>query len=57
MIQPGDIVRLKSGGPNMTVDLRHYTAAGPTWRCTWFAGETRHSEDFEESLIEKVPKP
>lgn len=50
----GDIVRLKSGGPEMTVkefrdrpQLRDYT-------CQWFAGKKLESGHFEEDSLEFV---
>ena len=46
----GDIVRLKSGGPNMTVD----NASSSRIICTWFEGEILHSQDFDQGALEKV---
>ena len=38
--KPGDVVRLKSGGPKMTVEQYDNTGNYPLWgvRCVWFSG-------------------
>ena len=48
----GDVVRLKSGGPNMTVD----NASSSRIICTWFdeADHVVHRMDFHLSSLEKV---
>jgi uncharacterized protein YodC (DUF2158 family) len=58
-IKPGDIVQLKSGGPNMTVDeVGHssMTETGPlrAW-CSWFDkdGEEKRSDFPITSLVKK----
>lgn len=55
--QPGDTVRLKSGGPVMTVQ----SYDDPTGRvnCTWFAEvkkgqQQRQLESFVEATLEKA---
>ena len=49
----GDIVKLKSGGPEMTVqilpDNRH-----SNYRCQWFAGKKLESGIFQEDSLEAV---
>lgn len=42
----GDVVRLKSGGPSMTViaDYPDHTN-GPSVRCVWFYDQSKPSED------------
>ncbi|ATL46561.1 DUF2158 domain-containing protein [Chitinophaga caeni] len=52
----GDIVALKSGGPNMTITSlkSHFLAESftGTYMCTWFDGHRKNTEPFiEESLI------
>lgn len=51
-IKVGMVVRLKSGGPQMTV--KFYTISG-TWQCSWFdtKGELKES-DFAEEQLEVV---
>lgn len=44
VIRPGAVVRLRSGGPAMTV-VRKIPAY---WECTWFAGDERRSATFVE---------
>jgi uncharacterized protein YodC (DUF2158 family) len=52
----GDVVRLKSGGPKMTVDNTNYMHSGLT-RCVWFSGnEVRYDNFSEESLELIVPE-
>jgi uncharacterized protein YodC (DUF2158 family) len=48
----GDIVKLKSGGPNMTVD----NASSHRITCVWFEGEQYHMRNFDQGAIEKVTK-
>lgn len=61
----GDLVRLKSGGPNMTVDRYQGEESGYSrltlsgrknivwwaYRCVWFDGGTLKSHEFEEYLL------
>jgi uncharacterized protein YodC (DUF2158 family) len=52
--KPGDVVKLKSGGPNMTV--HNYIALGAgtasqTVRCKWFAGAKSETGDFHEAAL------
>jgi uncharacterized protein YodC (DUF2158 family) len=47
----GDVVRLKSGGPNMTIDA----TGGSRLTCMWFdSSMTLFSQDFDQGAIEKV---
>jgi uncharacterized protein YodC (DUF2158 family) len=49
----GDIVRLKSGGPNMTIDQ----AMGSRYDCLWFdLPGSFHRQTFDQGAIEKVTK-
>jgi uncharacterized protein YodC (DUF2158 family) len=48
----GDIVKLKSGGPNMTVD----NASSSRIICNWFEGLILHTAEFDQGAIEKVTK-
>lgn len=45
----GDVVRLKSGGPKMTVTE---DADDNTVRCMWFDGSTPRSEVFPDDVLE-----
>ena len=47
----GDIVKLKSGGPDMTVD----SASSSRIICVWFdAGNAYHMRNFDQGALEKV---
>lgn len=53
--QVGDIVRLRSGGPEMTVqtipeDRHHHDH----YRCQWFAGKKLEYGNFKEDSLELV---
>ena len=60
MVQPpkfksGSLVKLKSGGPSMTVGAQEIAGRfhGQTaYRCIWFDGRQRHEESFPEDAIE-----
>jgi uncharacterized protein YodC (DUF2158 family) len=52
--KPGDIVRLKSGGPDMTV-----SSIDPHKKylhCEWFAGKKREFGQFSFVVIEAVSR-
>ena len=60
----GDIVRLKSGGPRMTVetvlepdiqDILNRENRGNTYHCQWFAGSKLQIGEFTEHSIEAAP--
>ena len=60
-IKPGDVVKLASGGPVMTVQW----AGAPTsrlvptpagWLCMWFDGTTAKSETFAAEGLELVKR-
>lgn len=58
-INKGDIVRLKSGGPKMTVEDYQWNAFKNSYdkgklQCTWFKNEERHSEVFAVDALEKL---
>jgi uncharacterized protein YodC (DUF2158 family) len=58
-MEPGTVVKLKSGGPNMTAGSK--TTDGNEWFCQWFITEgTIHSYSegyFPEATLEVVPEP
>jgi uncharacterized protein YodC (DUF2158 family) len=46
----GDIVKLKSGGPDMTI--QRYDKLNDGFRCQWFAGKKLESGIFPAESIE-----
>ena len=46
----GDVVKLKSGGPNMTVE----NASGSRIMCNWFEAGIVHQWQFDQGALEKV---
>jgi uncharacterized protein YodC (DUF2158 family) len=53
----GDIVKLKSGSPNMTVSNYVAIAAGresQTVQCKWFAGAKSEASNFHEDMLVPV---
>jgi uncharacterized protein YodC (DUF2158 family) len=46
--KPGNIVKLKSGGPNMTLLLY---LGDHAWRCGWFDKKECHQADFSEAAL------
>jgi uncharacterized protein YodC (DUF2158 family) len=48
----GDIVRLKTGGPEMTVEA--VDMKGPDVICTWVAETVRRRGRFKALLLQKV---
>lgn len=48
----GDIVKLKSGGPDMTV--RSVPEKGNVYQCQWFAGKKLEQGAFPGDSLEKV---
>ncbi len=57
--QQGDVVRLKSGGPWMTITaLGGYSGwtmrPTDTAACRWFEGQKQHETVFDVALLEKV---
>lgn len=53
-IRVGDVVKLKSIGPKMTVARIWENASGETWTdCIWFKGEERHMGEFPLAGLER----
>ena len=44
---PGDVVRLKSGSPSMTVEQ----ASGKQASCSWFVDQMPHHETFNDDAL------
>ena len=51
-IKTGDVVRLKSGGPMMTV--QEIVKGSDDLVCAWFLGDEDHSKAFARSALEKI---
>ena len=52
----GDLVRLKSGGPDMTVEMdaaSNYERKGQI-RCVWFEGNKKMQNDFVPGTLKKA---
>lgn len=52
----GDVVRLKSGGPNMTIEMdaeSNYESKGQI-RCVWFDGKKKLMDDFVPATLTKA---
>lgn len=49
----GDVVRLKSGGPAMTITNIGDRYGVPTAWCTWFDQKGSQSGDFPPAALEK----
>jgi len=53
-IKPGDVVRLKSGGPKMTVQkIGEYMAVGHGAQCVWFDGNKESTKVFGLAALAK----
>lgn len=50
VLKPGDVVRLKSGGPKMTVDQLD----GARIWCDWFEGSKKFSDSFPSTSLEEA---
>ncbi len=48
----GDVVRLKSGGPKMTI--QSFRAPHEDYFCKWFAGKKMKSGYFDKATFKKV---
>lgn len=53
--ETGDLVKLKSGGPIMTVQSQASTS-GTTFYCQWFAGKKLERGVFPGDSLEVVDK-
>jgi uncharacterized protein YodC (DUF2158 family) len=50
-LKPGDVVRLKSGGPRMTI---RDAADSGLWLCDWFEGGKHEQDVFTEAQLKLV---
>jgi uncharacterized protein YodC (DUF2158 family) len=57
MFAVGDVVRLKSGGPAMTVVLVGSNDGVPEVICVWFAGSKTEQGTFPAAAVEATTPP
>jgi uncharacterized protein YodC (DUF2158 family) len=50
----GDVVRLNSGGPRMTVEIITKETAAPVVRCVWFDNEELKRGIFPAAALEEA---
>lgn len=57
-LAPGDVVQLKSGGPDMTIAEKVVTSACEPgrdgWRCEWFDGGRHEQRVFPPAMLRRV---
>lgn len=53
----GSVVRLKSGGPAMTVHLHTKHSISDNVICKWFDGNNVKTEEFKILTLEPCPAP
>jgi uncharacterized protein YodC (DUF2158 family) len=51
-IKAGSVVKLKSGGPKMTVEAVFFDGGSTCVRCSWFDDTKRISQAFELEAVE-----
>lgn len=54
LFEIGQIVKLKSGGPDMTIQCFSTIKFSGNYRCQWFAGKKLENGVFPEQSIELV---
>ncbi|MBD2827055.1 YodC family protein [Xenorhabdus szentirmaii] len=53
--QKGDVVILKSGGPEMTIDSRDtYSQDVEKYKCFWFVEGNLQKDSFDVATLEKA---
>ena len=52
--RPGDVVRLKSGGPRMTVESVNDFYGETRVHCSWFEKTKKLSDTFAPTALEKL---
>ncbi len=55
--RPGDVVRLHSGGPTMTVSSIGVDYDPSLVNCEWFAGEQIKHGSFKPPMLELIRRP
>ena len=53
----GDVVKLRSGGPEMTVNSAPDGQYRDYYHCQWFAGKKLESGNFEEEQLVQIEMP
>lgn len=53
-LEKGNVVRLKSGGPDMTIDNIDLSPLSDHVRCIWFSGHELRSGNFSSASLEIV---
>ncbi|MGF6774928.1 DUF2158 domain-containing protein [Burkholderia sp. 9120] len=53
----GDVVKLKSGGPWLTVTEDKFKAGSKTVACSWFSGDDLRTEVFLREALESKNSP
>ncbi len=55
-LKTGDVVKLKSGGPEMTIEkiARWFESPVDQAKCTWFNGDKIESKNFELTSLVKT---
>ena len=53
----GDVVKLRSGGPEMTVNSVPDGEYRDYYHCQWFAGKKLESGNFEEEQLVQIEMP
>lgn len=56
-LNPGDVVCLKSGGPDMTVERVEATAGNTSVTCVWFVDQALYRASFPMSALSKALWP
>jgi len=56
-LKKGDTVRLRSGGPLMTVSGKPAYCGDDKWICVWFDGTTQKRATFAAAALELAELP
>lgn len=55
--QPGDVVCLKSGGPDMTIEAVLHAGDATSVTCVWFVDKTLYRTDLPVSALTSAMWP
>ena len=53
-VKIGDVVKLKSGGPSMTVTGIYHHGSGVVMNCEWFVNDEDHSAYFPPDALDEA---